>query len=62
MNALGSPNTVPAAGADVLSTAAWLRRERRCAAVRTRSHYRNAVILVAGNEDVAQIIFEHKGQ
>ena len=62
MNALGSSNTVPAAGADVLAAAACLRRERRGIAVRTCSHYRNAVILVAGNEDVAQVVFQNEGQ
>lgn len=62
MNALSGSNTVPAAGADVLAAAACLRRERRGIAVRTCSHYRNAVILVAGDKNIAQIVFEDEGQ
>lgn len=62
MNALGSPNTVPAAGADIFPTAARLRRERWGIAVRSCSCNRYAVELIAGDEDIAQIVFEHKGQ
>lgn len=62
MNALGSPNTVPAAGADVLAAAARLRRERWGIAVRSCSCNRYAVELIAGDEDIAQIVFEHKSQ
>lgn len=62
MNALGSPNTVPAAGADIFPTAARLRRERWGIAVRSCSCNRYAVELIAGDEDIAQIVFEHKSQ
>ena len=62
MNALGSPNTVPAAGEDIFPTAARLRRERWGIAVRSCSCNRYAVELIAGDEDIAQIVFEHKGQ
>lgn len=62
MNALGSPNTVPAVGADILSTAACLRRERRGVAVCSCSCNRYAVELIAGDEDIAQIVIEHESQ
>ena len=62
MNALGGPNTVPATGADVLSTAARLWWERWGIAVRSCSCNRYSVEFVAGDEDVAQIVFEHKSQ
>lgn len=62
MNALSGSNTVPAARADVLSTAARLRRERRGVAVCSCSCNRYAVELIAGDEDIAQIVFEHKSQ
>ena len=62
MNALSGSNTVPAAGADIFPTAACLRRERRGVAVRSCSCNRYAVELVAGDKNIAQIVFEHKGQ
>lgn len=62
MNALGGPNTVPAAGADIFPTAACLRWERWGIAVRSCSCNRYAVELIAGDEDIAQIVFEHKSQ
>ena len=62
MNALSGSNAVPAAGADVLSTAARLRRERWGIAVRSCSCNRYPVEFIAGDEDIAQIVFEHKGQ
>ena len=62
MNALSGPNTVPAAGADVLAAAACLRRERRGVAVRSCSCNRYSVELVAGDKNIAQIVFEHKSQ
>lgn len=62
MNALGSPNTVPAAGADIFPTAARLRRERWGIAVRSCSCNRYTVELVAGDKNIAQIVFEHKSQ
>ena len=61
VNALSGSNAIPTAGADVLSTAARLRRERWGIAVRSRSCNRYSVESVAGDEDVAQIVFEHKG-
>ena len=62
MNALSSSNTVPTAGADIFPTAAWLRRERRGVAVCSCSCNRYPIELVAGDEDIAQIIFEDEGQ
>ena len=62
MDALSGPNTVPTAGADIFPTATCLRRERRGVAVCSCSCNRYAVELVAGNEDVAQIVIEHESQ
>ena len=62
MNALSGSNTVPTAGADVLPTAARLRRERWGIAVRSCSCNRYSIEFIAGNENIAQIVFEHKGQ
>ena len=62
MNALSGTNTVPTTGADVLSTAARLRREKWGITVRSCSCNRYSIEFVAGDEDIAQIIFEHEGQ
>ena len=62
MNALSGSNAVPTTGADVLSTAARLRRERWGIAVRSCSCNRYPVEFIAGDENIAQIVFKHKGQ
>ena len=62
MNALSGSNTVPTTGADVLSTAARLRREKWGITVRSCSCNRYPVEFIAGNEDVAQIVIEHESQ
>ena len=62
MNALSGSNAVPTAGADVLSTAARFRRERWGIAVRSASRDRYSIEFIAGDEDIAQIVFEHKSQ
>lgn len=62
MNALSCPNAVSTTGADVLAAAARLRRERRGIAVRSCSCNRYSIEFVAGNEDVAQVVFQNEGQ
>ena len=63
MDALGSPNRVPATGADIFAAAGWLWR-RRCgiAVVTACARDRDTVMLVSCNENIGQVIFENKIQ
>ena len=63
MDALGSPDRIATTGADIFAAAGWLRR-RRCevAVVAACARDRDAVMLVACNENIGQVIFEDEIQ
>ena len=63
MDALGSPDRVSTARADIFTAAGWLRR-RRCgiAVVTACTGDRDAVMLVACNKNIGQVIFEDEIQ
>ena len=63
MDALGSTDRVTAAGTDIFAAAGWLRR-RRCgiSAMTACAGDRDTVMLIPGDKNVSQVIFEDKVQ